>query len=177
MVTGQKAFEGKSRLSVASAILEKEPAPVMTLKPLTPPVLDHAIRECLAKDPNERWQTARDLSLELNWIAASSPEGLANPPEALHPRRATMLLWGALSLLLAAATGIAVWTMKPQPPPQPVSRAVITLPPGQHLTSLDERAIALSEDGTQLAYVALQGEKQQIYLRSIEPAAESDSRH
>src|SRR5262245_699591 len=55
MVTGQRAFQGKSRLSVASAILEKEPAPISTLKPLTPPALEHAIRRCLAKDAEERW--------------------------------------------------------------------------------------------------------------------------
>jgi serine/threonine protein kinase len=57
MVTGKRAFEGKSQLSVASAILEKEPAPISTVKPLTPPVLDHAIRKCLAKFPDERWQS------------------------------------------------------------------------------------------------------------------------
>src|SRR5262249_57257021 len=68
MVTGQRAFEGKSRLSVASAILEKEPAPITGLKPLTPPALEHAIRSCLAKDPEDRWQTARDLSHQLKWI-------------------------------------------------------------------------------------------------------------
>src|SRR5256884_1010651 len=69
MVTGQRAFQGQSQLSVASAILEKEPAPISTVKPLTPPALDHAIRRCLAKDPEERWQTARDVGLELKWIA------------------------------------------------------------------------------------------------------------
>ena len=54
MLTGQKAFQGKSQLSVASAIQEKEPAPISSLKPLTPPAFDHAIRRCLAKDPEER---------------------------------------------------------------------------------------------------------------------------
>src|ERR1700681_4552617 len=69
MVTGQRAFQGKSQLSVASAILEKEPAPISTSQPLTPPALDRAIRRCLAKDPEDRWQTARDLLLEVEWIA------------------------------------------------------------------------------------------------------------
>ena len=68
MVTTKKAFEGKSQLSVASAILEKDPAPVSTIKPMSPPVLGHAIRRCLAKDPDERWQTARDFARELDWI-------------------------------------------------------------------------------------------------------------
>src|ERR1700682_3332007 len=68
MVTGKKAFEGKSQLSVASAILEKDPEPISTLQPLTPPALDHAIRRCLAKDREQRWQNARDLAGELHWI-------------------------------------------------------------------------------------------------------------
>src|SRR5499427_5795592 len=74
MVTGKRAFEGKSQLSVASAILEKEPAPVSTVKPLTPPTLEHAIRKCLAKTPDERWQSASDLASELKWIMESGSQ-------------------------------------------------------------------------------------------------------
>src|SRR3981189_3922147 len=59
MLTGQRAFQGKSQLSVASAILEKEPAPISAIKPLTPPALDRAIPRCLAKDPEDPWQTPR----------------------------------------------------------------------------------------------------------------------
>jgi predicted Ser/Thr protein kinase len=64
MVTGKRAFQGKSQISVASAILQKEPEPISTAKPLTPPALDHAIRKCLAKLPNDRWQSASDLASE-----------------------------------------------------------------------------------------------------------------
>src|SRR5262252_5055144 len=67
MLTGQHAFPGKSQLSVASAILEKEPEPIGAVKPMTPPALDHAIRRCVAKDLEDRWQTARDLAVELKW--------------------------------------------------------------------------------------------------------------
>jgi eukaryotic-like serine/threonine-protein kinase len=74
MVTGKKAFEGKSQLSVASAILEKEPTPIGTLKPMTPPPLDHAIRRCFAKDPEDRWQTALNLAHELKWILESGSQ-------------------------------------------------------------------------------------------------------
>src|SRR2546423_11807824 len=84
MVTGKQAFEGKSQLSVASAILEKEQEPISATKPMTPPALDHAIKKCLAKLPDERWQSTSDLASELKWItedgsqagpavAASSP--------------------------------------------------------------------------------------------------------
>src|SRR6516162_6120862 len=73
MVTGQKAFQGKSQLSVASAILEKEPTPISSIKPMTPPELDHAIRRCFAKDSEERWQTARDLRFALESAVAPMP--------------------------------------------------------------------------------------------------------
>jgi Protein kinase domain len=75
MLTGRKAFEGKSQLSVVSAILEKEPQAISSMKPLTPPVLDHAIQRCLAKNPEERWQRALDLALELKWLAESGSGG------------------------------------------------------------------------------------------------------
>src|SRR5256885_5696852 len=69
MLTGQRAFEGKSQLSVASAILEKDPPPIGAVKPMTPPALDRAIKKCLAKIPDERWQSASDLADELKWIS------------------------------------------------------------------------------------------------------------
>src|SRR5467141_4605896 len=74
MVTGRRAFPGKSQLSVASAILEKDPEPISTLQPLTPPALDRAVRRCLAKDPEDRWQSTRDLLLELKWIAGGGSQ-------------------------------------------------------------------------------------------------------
>ena len=69
MVTGNRAFQGKSEFSVASAILHKDPPPISTLQPLTPPALERTIRVCLAKDPDERWQSASDLWNELRWIS------------------------------------------------------------------------------------------------------------
>src|SRR4029077_7823802 len=170
MVTGQRAFQGKSQLSVASAILEKEPAPISTIKPLTPPALDHAIRCCLAKDPENRWQTARDLLLELKWIAESGSQvdlALPGTAKGSGARWQRTLLWGVVSLLLAAITGFAIWNLKPSPP-RPITRAVITLTPGQRLAALEQPAVALSPDGTHLAYVATQGGAQQIYLRAMD---------
>jgi serine/threonine-protein kinase len=170
MVTGRRAFEGKSRLSVASAILEREPRAITSIKPLTPYPLDHVIRRCLAKDKDQRWQTARDLKLELQWIADNRSQGTWAAATAVpdsRPRVGELLLWAAVSVLLAALTGLAAWMLKPIPR-QLVSRTVITLPPGQRLAELEEPAVALSNDGTQLAYVAVQGDTQQIYLRSMD---------
>jgi len=168
MVTGKRAFDGKSHLSVASAILAKEPAVISALQPSTPPALDHAIRRCLAKDREERWQSTRDLELELKWIAEDSRlnTSTAGAQQHVGARKANALLWSCVTLL-AVTAGVAGWLMKPVPP-RSISHAVITLPPGQRLAGLDEPALALSDDGTQLAYVALQENTQQIYLRSMD---------
>jgi serine/threonine protein kinase/Tol biopolymer transport system component len=169
MLTGQRAFEGKSQLSVASAILEKEPEPISSVKPMTPPTLDHAIRRCLAKDPEERWQTARDLALELKWIAEGGSAVTPAPSAArvYRVRWPGALLWSVVSLLLVVVTGLVIWNIKPVPP-QAVSRTVIALPPGQRLAGLDQPALALSSDGTHLAYVAIQSGIQQLYLRAMD---------
>src|SRR5580700_6993733 len=84
MVTGKRAFEGKSQLSVASAILEKEPAAISAIKPMTPPALDHAIRRCLAKEPERRWQSAADLAGEMQWIAEDGSQADGPVPEVPH---------------------------------------------------------------------------------------------
>ena len=98
MLTGQRAFQGQSRLSVASAILEKEPAPISSVKPMTPPSLDRCVRRCLAKDPEQRWQSAGDLADELRWIGGSSDTGIAGP--GAPPRRK---LQARIALTVAAA--------------------------------------------------------------------------
>jgi Tol biopolymer transport system component len=112
MTTGRKAFPGKSQLSVASAILEKEPEPICAVTPLTPPSLDHAIRRCLAKDREDRWQTARDLAGELNWIREAGVQaGLpAMDPGAAGTRRPLALLpWVLCGVLAVALVAGALW--------------------------------------------------------------------
>ncbi len=106
MVTGKRAFEGKTQLSVASSILGREPLPIRDAKPVTPPALEHAIQRCLAKDPEERWQAARDLAMELTWIgkspgSASQTEAAAIPGKTKRPG-----IWLVGSLLGAAALGV-----------------------------------------------------------------------
>src|SRR6202451_1441163 len=71
MVTGARPFEGKSQISVASAILEKEPEPISSLQPLTPQAFEHVVNTCLAKNPDDRFQTAHDVRLQLKWIATT----------------------------------------------------------------------------------------------------------
>jgi eukaryotic-like serine/threonine-protein kinase len=72
MVTGRRAFEAESRAALAAAILTHDAPPVSTLCPSAPPLLDKVVARCLAKDPDARWQTARDLAAELQWISEGS---------------------------------------------------------------------------------------------------------
>src|ERR1700746_98134 len=116
MVTEQHAFEGKSHLSVASAILEKEPAPISSLKPLTPSTLERIIKKCLEKLPDDRWQSASDLASQLKWIAeGGSPSG-AVPAVVAKGSNARWINAG-LGIVAAGAlafAGLAWWrTNKP----------------------------------------------------------------
>ena len=69
MITGKKAFEGKTQTSLVAAILERDPPPLTTVQPLAPPLVDSIVRKCLAKNPDDRWQTASDLGSALRWAA------------------------------------------------------------------------------------------------------------
>src|SRR5262249_5989721 len=109
MVTGMRAFEGKSQLSVASAILEKEPTPISTVTPLTPPALDHVIRRCLAKEAGRRWQDAGDLARELEWVSESGLH-MGGTLRLAGTRRAREALgWLVSCALLAILIGGVIW--------------------------------------------------------------------
>jgi Tol biopolymer transport system component/predicted Ser/Thr protein kinase len=170
MATGKKAFAGETSASVMAKILEAEPPSMASLQPMTPPALDRVVKRCLAKDPDKRWQTASDLCEELRWIAEGSSQTAV--PAAATAGRARMLRpWavvaGLACLIVAVIAGFAVLILKPMPP-KPVTRTVITLPPGDRLVGPDQPALALSPDGKQLAYAAIRGVTSQIYLRSMD---------
>jgi hypothetical protein len=106
MVTGGRAFQGQSDFSVASAILVKEPEPISTLQPLTPPALERTIRVCLAKDPDARWQSAGDLCKELRWIAEGGSH--IEMPIAAAARRAIGPRMARLAWMVAIAAVFAL---------------------------------------------------------------------
>jgi Tol biopolymer transport system component len=172
MATGKKCFEGKSQASLIGAILKDDPPPISSLQPMTPPALDRIVKKCLAKEPDERWHAAKDLCDELKWIAEAGSQVTLAPTAAIkgvraHGWRGLILSVGAF--LLVAVASLVTWNLRPSPSPQPVTRTVINLPVGQQLPGLDSGpAVALSPDGTHLAYVARQGVTQQLYLRPMD---------
>jgi eukaryotic-like serine/threonine-protein kinase len=91
MVTGRKAFEGKSQASLMASILERERRPISELQPLSPPALEHVIQGSLAKAPEDRWQTAHDVMKQLKWIAAGGSQ--VGAVAAVSPQRRGRFSW------------------------------------------------------------------------------------
>ena len=172
MATGKKAFDGKTRASVIAAVLAAEPAPISTLQPLTPPALERLIKICLAKDPDERFQSAHDLSLQLKWISeAGSQAGVAAPIVA-HRRSRERFAWtlaaiaGAALLLAAVLAFVYVRPYFNQPKPN-VARFLVSLPENVFIYQ-----ISPSPDGRFLALVGVTKEGvRQLWMRPIDAVA------
>src|SRR5271165_2550131 len=119
MVTGGRAFQGNSQFSVASAILLKDPVSISSLQPLTPPPLERTIRVCLAKDPDERWQSAGDLWKELRWISGGESQTgmpvVASVRRALRPRLGWIVAAVFATLAVAALLRSSLSPRDPEP--------------------------------------------------------------
>jgi hypothetical protein len=127
----------------------------------------------MAKDPEDRWQTARDICSELRWIAetVSQTSSLSATPRGVVSLRRVLGLGLGMLLLGAVIAGVVTWNLKSTPasPPLPVTRTIISLPAGTELAGLNRPAVAISPDGKQLAYIAARGgENQKLYVRSMD---------
>ena len=167
MITGKRAFEGKSQISVASAILDKEPEPITKIHPMAPAAVDHVVQECIAKDPEARWQSAADVAREMRWIASGasgvSPVPVAQP----RPRSPSPWIWGAVVGALLAAL---LWSYFR--PSEPVQTLRSFLPPpaeqGFDFTGDFSGPPALAPDGTAVAFCARASkERNSIWVQSL----------
>ena len=158
MVTGKRAFDGKSQASVIASILDREPPAMSSLQPVTPPLLDHVVQRCVAKEPGDRWQTIGDVAKELAWTTANAGASMLKATghgASLrgHPLLRTALIVVAASAIAAVAT-FRVITSEP-PPPLAVVRLALTTPPALPLTPFGfDRDIASSSDGSFVVYRA-----------------------
>jgi len=149
MATGKKAFAAQSHASLIAAILKEEPRPMRNLQPMTPLQLEHIVKACLAKDPDERPQSAHDLKLEFDWIRQSS--GITEVPKSGFEESssrskfpAIMLAAGVLALVAAIAFVFLYWPKK-----SPAERLEFSIPLQEETSHL-----ALSPDGRMLAFVS-----------------------
>jgi Tol biopolymer transport system component/predicted Ser/Thr protein kinase len=169
MLTGRAAFQGRSQLSVASAILEKDPEPMSTLQPMTPPALDRTVRKCLAKDSEDRWQTARDLLLELKWIAEAGSQAGVPAPVASHRKNRERTAWAIAALLALIAIVSTIGYVQRAPKPAQLMRLSAELGADVALYTDFGADAVLSPDGTRLVFVAAGADKiQRLYVRSLD---------
>ncbi len=172
MATGRKAFEAKSQASLIAAIISSEPPSVSSVQPMSPPAFDRLVRTCLAKDPDERWQSARDILAELRWIAeGGSQAGLPAPVVARRKNR-ERLAWGAaigaIAVALAASAGIFLF--RGSPGTTGAVRAFV-LPPEKASFAFDLFGgnLSVSPDGRFATFTARDAEgKQLLWLRALD---------
>ncbi len=111
MLTGRTAFEGKTRASLLGAILKDEPPAVSRVRPVVPAALDRIISTCLAKDPDDRYQSARDLLRDLKWVASGSSDSAVAQTVA-PPARSNRLAWIIAGVLAIALVGTAIMALR-----------------------------------------------------------------
>ena len=171
MATGRRAFDGKSQASLIAAILERDPPPISSLQPMTPPALDRLVKKCLEKDPDDRWQTAHDLAGELGWIAEGGSQVGVPAPVAAR-RRSRERLWAGAAIVLAAATlGLSYFVFEQRRAPVRVLRTSI-LPPEKCQFSFASGPMALSPDGRRIAFVATNADgKNFLWVRPLDRLA------
>jgi serine/threonine protein kinase len=171
MTTGRRAFEGKSQLSVATAILEKDPEKIGLLRESVPHALEQIILTCLAKDPDDRFSSAHDIKLQLKLIAASSPTSPSTLPTRVNRLRESALLFAlALAVLTAAGLGYERWQRARVP--RKVVHSILDLSSASEgagrLVTAYANTVELSPNGQYLAYIGgASATKTQIWLLNI----------
>ncbi|MDX1583222.1 MAG: protein kinase [Thermoanaerobaculia bacterium] len=168
MATGRRAFQGETKTSLIASIVSSQPEPISSLTPMTPPALDHVVRRCLEKDPDDRWQSAHDIASELHWISeAGSQAGVATPISMRRKNRERLAWTVAGTLLVALMALMAAWFPK-APEPEKAVVATISPPKGTSLIPFDLLGVSLSRDGQRLAFVAIEkGGQQRIWIREL----------
>jgi eukaryotic-like serine/threonine-protein kinase len=170
MATARAAFSGKTKASLIAAILSAEPAPISTVQPMTPPALEQLVRGCLEKDPDERWQTAHDVKLQLRAIAeGGSQSGLPAPVSARRKIR-ERLGWAAATAAALLAAVFALGYLQRAPSEAHAIRAYIkSAANSSFVLGGTASGFELSPDGRRLAYVATTPEgKALLWVRPLD---------
>jgi len=156
MTTGQRAFDGKTRTSLIAAIVAGQPAPVRTMQPLAPSSLDHVISTCLEKDPEKRWQSARDVANELKWI------GEGSSAEAASVAQSRMWPIAAAVLAVLALASSAMWLRERAKPVTPIAFSMLP-PPGEVFLTPP----VIAPNGKVVAFATRDANVQTLWLRRI----------
>jgi Tol biopolymer transport system component len=170
MATGKPAFAGKSRASLIAAILTNDPPPISQWQPMTPPALERVVKKCLAKDPDERWQSASDLASELKWIVEGGSSATL-PLPGLAARRRPWALWLSTAVAGLALLACAALYFSRAAAPQYHIRTFIPAPEDATFIFFGDGAgpLALSPDGRNLVFLASPAAgAPRLYLRPLD---------
>ena len=176
MLTGSRAFEAESPAALIAAVLEREPRSTSELQPLVPPSLDRIVRRCLVKDREERWQTARDLRSELQWVREGRTGILHAPEPVVHSaRRRRWRRWlpaAALTTAVLAGAGLVWYRWPPPSPPRVMTRLSLNFPPGVTLDIPVPASVpfAVAPDGRRIAYVGARNSDTFLFVHALEAA-------
>jgi Tol biopolymer transport system component len=170
MATGKKAFSGKSQASLIGSILRDDPPAISEIAPMTPPALNRVVKTCLAKDPEDRFQTAHDVKLQLQWIAeGGSQAGLPAPVVARRKNR-EKLAW-ALAAAAILAAGLATFGYLRRAPAEVFRMRSFLLAPNKsdfELAGINGGSLTISPDGRQTTFAAKGPDgKTVLWLRSL----------
>src|SRR5262245_24090059 len=166
MLTGRRAFEGKSQATLLAAILERTPAAVSSSQPLVSPALDHLVSRCLAKSPEDRWQAASDVMRELQWITRTP----ASPAPVTASRLLSLTAGALLGALGSLALGFLLWLMLKGKPSEPAAVRFHIVPPSGVSFEANPplSPFAISPDGRALAFIAASPEGQHLWVQSLD---------
>ena len=170
MATGKRAFKGKTTASVIAAILEREPPAISSVQPMSPPALDRTVKICLAKDPDERFQSAHDVKLQLEWIREAGSQAGVPAPVVAHRKNRERIAWAAAvaAIIVAALFATGYFLRAPKPPQAIVAQIAAPKSATYALWGVSPGLPALSPDGTQLAFVAVDSDgKQLLWVRPL----------
>jgi Tol biopolymer transport system component len=171
MLTGVPAFRRKNRTSTIAAILSGEPQPISTLQPLTPPALERVVKTCLAKEPDDRWQTAHDVMLELKWIEEGGSRAGVAAPVVRRRRVLERASWIVAGMAIVATALLAFAYMRAVRTPLPVLRTSIAPPPDvtPAFGGFNASALTISPDGRYVTFAAADADgKLSLWLRPLD---------
>jgi eukaryotic-like serine/threonine-protein kinase len=171
MATGKRAFTGKSQASIVAAILASEPPPISAVQPMSPPALEQVVKSCLAKDPEERFQTVHDLKLQLKWIAEASASQLAAPAQVRARRvvqKRTLVIAAAAGWVLAVAALSFFLLNRAQLEDARRPMTASWLPPSDtEFATATFGAMTLSPDGSKLAFLTAESADSKLWVRDV----------
>jgi serine/threonine protein kinase len=169
MATGKKAFEGSSQASLIAAILKDDPPPMSELQPMTPSVLDQVVKQCLEKEPDERWQTASDLMKGLKWVneVGARKDSIPTVTAPGVWRRVIPFGVGVLALVIVGVfSWVGVFSSRTtDPESSPLIQFVINPPETASMSGRRFSDLVISPDGRQVVY---HGTRQQLFIRPLE---------